>query len=179
MSTRYFSKVVREEFGDEVSAGAEIGCLRGVLSQELLREFPVLTLHCVDPWGTPDYRDGSPYSELPQSGQDHNYQVFLNRIAPYRDRCHVHRCTSAVAANIVEGPLDFAFIDANHKRPFVEQDIRIWTPKVRIGGLIAGHDYHHTWPGVVEAVDHVLGPVEVTTHGIWFQRKDTALDEGL
>jgi hypothetical protein len=37
--------------------------------------------------------------------------------------------------------LDFIYIDANHKYEFVKQDMETWFPKLRNGGIFAGHDY--------------------------------------
>jgi hypothetical protein len=30
-------------------------------------------------------------------------------------------------------------------------------PKIKPGGVIAGHDYHPEWPGVVKAVNEAFG----------------------
>jgi hypothetical protein len=37
--------------------------------------------------------------------------------------------------------LDFVYIDANHKYDAVKKDLELWYPKVRKGGVFAGHDY--------------------------------------
>ena len=37
--------------------------------------------------------------------------------------------------------LDFGFIDANHKFEAVTLDMNIWYPKIKMGGILAGHDY--------------------------------------
>jgi hypothetical protein len=37
--------------------------------------------------------------------------------------------------------LDFAFIDGNHSFEYVINDIAEWSKKVRVGGIISGHDY--------------------------------------
>lgn len=50
--------------------------------------------------------------------------------------------------------LDFVFIDANHEYDSVVHDLATWAPKVKPGGLFAGHDYQgHGWDGVKMAVD--------------------------
>lgn len=54
--------------------------------------------------------------------------------------------------------LSFVFIDANHNYGPVKSDIAAWLPKIRPGGIIAGHDYHAAdWPGVTQAVDEAFG----------------------
>lgn len=50
--------------------------------------------------------------------------------------------------------LDFIYIDGYaHTGQEGGETIWNWARKVRIGGLIAGDDYHSDWPLVVEAVD--------------------------
>jgi hypothetical protein len=56
--------------------------------------------------------------------------------------------------------LDFVFIDASHEYEDVKKDIEAWLPKVKPGGILAGHDYHgdeNDWfPGVKQAVNESL-----------------------
>lgn len=37
--------------------------------------------------------------------------------------------------------IDFCFIDADHRYSHVSKDIRAYLPKVKKGGILAGHDY--------------------------------------
>ena len=39
--------------------------------------------------------------------------------------------------------LDFVYIDANHMRPYIDNDLAAWWPKVKVGGIFGGHDYHN------------------------------------
>jgi len=45
------------------------------------------------------------------------------------------------AAQFNDASVDFVFIDADHSYDAVRADIRAWRPKLRAGGLLAGHDY--------------------------------------
>jgi predicted O-methyltransferase YrrM len=49
--------------------------------------------------------------------------------------------TSEEAARVIEGPLAFVHIDADHRLDAVRRDIELWTPKVMRGGVVAFHDY--------------------------------------
>ena len=51
--------------------------------------------------------------------------------------------------------LDFVFIDGDHSYEGCLMDLMLWTPKVRTGGFITGHDTH--FPGVVRALDQYFG----------------------
>lgn len=51
---------------------------------------------------------------------------------------------------------DFVFIDANHTYEDVKADILAYLPKIKDGGVIAGHDYCDDWKGVIQAVNEVF-----------------------
>lgn len=53
--------------------------------------------------------------------------------------------------------LDFVFIDGDHSYRGVRQDILNFRPKVKPGGILAGHDYRDS-ADVKRAVDELLGP---------------------
>jgi len=53
--------------------------------------------------------------------------------------------------------LDFVFIDASHDYENVKADILAWIPKIKEGGVIAGHDYVEDYSGVMKAVDEIFG----------------------
>ena len=42
---------------------------------------------------------------------------------------------------ISDGELDFIYIDGSHRRREIMEDIRMYWNKVKVGGLVAGHDY--------------------------------------
>jgi predicted O-methyltransferase YrrM len=57
---------------------------------------------------------------------------------------------------ITEEDFDFIYIDGDHSYDYVKEDIEIWYPKVRDGGILCGHDYNNQWEGVVQAVDEFV-----------------------
>lgn len=59
--------------------------------------------------------------------------------------------------------LDFIFIDADHTYESVSKDLRGWHPKIKIGGIIAGHDYN--WDSVKKAVDEFFDGKVLTRRG--------------
>ena len=50
-------------------------------------------------------------------------------------------CSWEYADRFDDESVDFIWIDASHIYPDVIRDIRNWYPKLRKGGIIAGHDY--------------------------------------
>jgi len=59
--------------------------------------------------------------------------------------------SAAAASHFEDGSLDGVFIDAAHDYNSVVKDVAAWFPKVKPGGIFAGHDY--PWHEVQKAVD--------------------------
>ena len=60
------------------------------------------------------------------------------------------------AKDFEDGSIDFCFIDANHTYEFVKKDIEAFLPKMKPGGVMAGHDYNMSHPGVIRAVNEMF-----------------------
>jgi predicted O-methyltransferase YrrM len=67
---------------------------------------------------------------------------FLSRVLKvYGDRVNLMRSTSAIAVmKFADSSLDFVYLDGDHTRPGIDYDLTTWWPKLRRGGLLAGHD---------------------------------------
>lgn len=69
------------------------------------------------------------------------------------DKCHYIIDTSENSSLLIpDKSLDLVFIDANHDYDFIKQDIELWLPKVKDGGIISGHDFCDKHEGVKQAV---------------------------
>lgn len=134
------------------TVGAEIGVDRGRFSEYMCQNIPGLHLNAVDPWHW-------------RLRGESRFQSAVRRLTPYH--VNVIRETSVVASlDIPDGSLDFVYIDGDHTFDFVMTDIILWAKKVRLGGVVAGHDYYRfRGGGVVAAVD-----IYTREHGIdkWF-----------
>lgn len=63
--------------------------------------------------------------------------------------------------------LDLVIIDALHTEDAVDEDIHLYTPKIRKGGTACGHDYENKrFPGVKIAVDRYYGVENVETQPV-------------
>ncbi len=72
------------------------------------------------------------------------------------------------SARHADGSLDFVFLDGCHTFEAVQADIKAWRPKVKTGGMLAGHDYN-TYDTVRRAV-HQAFPNPGTEGNCWFVR---------
>lgn len=147
--------------------GAEIGVLYGDTSDYLLSEIPNLTLFSVDPY--------LEYEEPDRAQEQMNEfeRRARERLARFGLRSKMLKTTSVEAAPFVmDQSLDFVFIDALHTYDAVKEDIATWYPKVRPGGLVAGHDWR--WEGVGQAVrefteqNNIQGNFTPIQSDIWF-----------
>ncbi len=117
------------------SRGAEIGVEQGAYSEVLCRANPELQLLCVDAWTAyPGYRD-----HVTQSKLDGFYAATCERLKPYRAQ-PVRAFSLDAAKNVENRSLDFVYIDASHRFEHVVADLAAWVPKVKTGGIVAGHD---------------------------------------
>lgn len=86
------------------------------------------------------------------------YEQFCKTMEPFAGHYRVEVGQSVdIAKRFQDGSIDFVFIDAAHDYGSVKADIAAWLPKVKAGGIIAGHDYEVGHPGVIRAVDEALG----------------------
>lgn len=79
--------------------------------------------------------------------------------------------SAEAAKNFSENSVDVIFIDAGHSYESVSKDIIAWLPKMVKGGIMAGHDYNESWPGVIEAVNELLGEENINVeNSCWFYK---------
>lgn len=81
----------------------------------------------------------------------------------------LHRHNSVdVADTFRDKVLDLVYIDANHTYDDVLADVYAWLPKLRDGGILAGHDFTTEIPDVIRAVTDRFARYEIF-RGIQYQ----------
>lgn len=58
---------------------------------------------------------------------------------------------------VLDRTIDYCFIDGNHDAPIIDHDIKNCIQKMRLGGLLTGHDHGNPDGDVHGAVDRILG----------------------
>lgn len=117
--------------------GVEIGVEEGKFGEILCKANPDMLVYGIDPWKVYDgYRDHTKHEELQKCKceaysrlEGYNYEI-------------VEKFSHDAIYDFSDNSLDFVYIDGNHEFPFVSFDLFEWTKKVRIGGIISGHDYY-------------------------------------
>lgn len=169
------------------AVAAEIGVLRGFMSEYLLRNHPTLELFMVDNWQTAENQPAH-YRATGDVHANHTDPVRVashrreaeGRAQQYPERAIIFPVPSVEAARTIgDGSLDLVFIDADHSYEGVKADLAAWVPKVKAGGWIGGHDYSNTDPaydfsGVDRAVNEWASAwgvvVETDLNFTWWAR---------
>lgn len=126
----------------DYTRGAEIGLDHGYFSYYLLKHSRLRHLWSVDSF------QGKWAALEPE---------VRSMLSEFGDRSQLFLGTSAQAAEFFKQgrvEFDFIYIDACHRYASVKQDIELWWPLLRAGGMLAGHDYVKAdGCGVIQAVD--------------------------
>ena len=122
----------------------EIGVHRGQFARIFLDRWGGKKLYLVDPyWDAPSSYNLQ--SELlPEKGPSRRADYYEAQIVT--DAHHTRREfileTSVTASGMFHNDgIDFVYIDGDHSQDNVLKDLLSWWPKLRAGGIIAGHDW--------------------------------------
>ena len=144
---RFFPLLINEM---NLKIGVEIGVDKAGFSKQILEETKIEKYVCIDTWQDnfgsdykPEYynKDGNVrFNEARET-----LRPFLGNFEkPWEDsgRAIMLRMTSLIAATkIIDNSLDFCYIDGDHSLEGIYDDIKAWIPKVKLGGIISGHDF--------------------------------------
>lgn len=131
-----------------VGDAVEVGTHRGGFAQRLLQRWPGRKLYCVDPWANPPGFEEQARYLSEGGGQDRmaDFKAALRSLKPFVGRVTLLQRLSCQAVNMFgDGSLDFVYLDGDHEPPHPAEDIARWWPKVKPGGVLAGHDF--VYPG--------------------------------
>lgn len=124
----------------EAKKAVEVGVFKAQFSKHILENWPG-TLWLVDPWRA--FEEGEGYVDA-SNHKEHQtaYLEAMQNIEGYESRAFMLRgLSSDMASRFEDNSLDFVYIDGNHAYDWVKEDIELWWPKIKQGGILAGHDY--------------------------------------
>lgn len=129
-----------------VEVGTWLGRSAAYMAVEIANSGKKIKFDCIDNWQGAGLEEHEPVINKTV------YQTFLKNIEPVKDFITPVTGNSVEICNLyADNSLDFIFLDASHDYDNVIQDIKAWYPKLKKGGIIAGHDYD--WESVRKAVN--------------------------
>jgi hypothetical protein len=137
--------------------GVAIGIYKGEHAESLLTHLDIKQLYLIDPYELYDeYEEGKAHYGVELDPLHLAREEAIERLARHRDKVTWLFEKSSGCTGDIPDELDFVYIDGNHDEVFVSQDILGYFPKVRLGGVIGGHDFYNGFTrehdGVVRAV---------------------------
>lgn len=154
---------------------AEIGCYAGESTLMFLQSGKINTLYAIDPWSN-KYTGKEDLSKKENKTIKKVYDnmkwaedSFDVRVSPYKNVAKL-KMTFDSAFYMIPSNLDFIYIDGNHEYEYVCKDIILAINKIKTGGIIAGHDYQETYPGVIQAVKsyfQIVGKIKIYKDTSW------------
>lgn len=120
--------------GKRYRVGLEIGVYYGEFTEKFCKVG--LKMYGVDPY--------CHYRRYRRHPLENTYDIIREsaekRLAPY-DFTLIQKLSEEALDDFPDGSLDFVYIDGNHRLPYVVQDVYEWHRKVKVGGVLCGHDY--------------------------------------
>lgn len=136
-----------------VEIGAWLGRSTSFMANEIKQSGKNIKFYVVDTW------EGSNeiYHENFKKNYGSVYKHFIENTSSLKDYIMPIISLSYEAPRYFDDlSLDFVYIDADHSYDIVKKDIISWYPKVKYGGIIAGHDYYNC-KQVQMAVEDTIG----------------------
>lgn len=150
-----------------VEVGSWVGRSACYLGVEIVNSRKDIKLDCIDLWYG---KDIEALKDEDVVKNETLYTDFLRNVEPLKGILTPRRMTSREAvATYVDNSIDFVFLDAGHEKEDIEFDVPNWYSKVKVGGVIAGHDYD--FPQITETVRLFFKKYEVITPNIWVHYK--------
>lgn len=134
-----------------VSHFVEIGSFSGESAVIWHESLPDSTIWCIDPW-LPGYdpNDAASNENMTAVEKAFDRRVFgCERLVKLKGTSDDFKSLSCLQS------VDAVYVDAMHTYEGAKADIEFWLPRCKLA--ITGHDYNGGWPGVIKAVDEVVG----------------------
>jgi len=135
-----------------IGNAVEIGVWHGGFSRHNLQKWKGKKYYMVDSWGyRPDDKNANGHVSNDKNFKDdaaneQNFAIAMDAVAewlpPKGDRAIVKRNLSENAVKeFADDFFDFIYVDAGHEYRNVIHDLRMWWPKLKTGGMMAGDDF--------------------------------------
>jgi len=127
--------------------GVEIGVGFGKNAFNILSSLDIKKLYLIDPYimtkdkGVAGHNIVETDKESLKSASHQIKKMAIQNLKYFKDKIEWIYDYSEFASKLIPDNLDFVYIDGNHDYEAVKKDIELYHEKVKLGGLVAGHDY--------------------------------------
>lgn len=136
-----------------VEVGSWKGKSAAYLGVNIINSGKNIKLHCVDTFGGSIEHTG-----VKEIVEGTLHATCVQNLEPVSSVVEIFKIDSVSASkNYEDKSIEFVFIDGDHSYEAVMEDIAAWLPKVKPGGILAGHDYGWHAP-IKKAVADSFGP---------------------
>lgn len=111
---------------------AEVGVWKGTHAKWLVDNLDVSTIYLIDPY---EESEAIGYDEAIPNAKSESYRKFKNHSNVVWIEKKSHEAISEI-----QTPLDYVYIDADHRYESVKRDMKKYFPLIDSGGILAGHD---------------------------------------
>ena len=137
---------------------AEVGVSVGVNSSRIIDTLKPKKFYMIDPWVfDDDHLDKKPVRHIYMKEFVYDKLSHISCVEIVEDYSY------NVFSKFSDNYFDFVYIDGEHDYKNVMRDLECVFPKVKVGGLIAGHDYVNRH-GVVPAVNKFIESKNIKKH---------------
>lgn len=160
--------------------GVEVGVHEGDHALSLLENLDIKKLYLIDPWEYYKEYEGDykRYMDVVITGLYEAEKITRRRMIKYKNQVEIIKSFSSKCLTQIPDNLDFVYIDANHNYKFIVEDMNNFWKKVRIGGIMGGHDYYNGYQRMCDDVIRAVGEfayekelqLRVETPDWWFMK---------
>jgi len=149
----------RTQFGEllehlELKGDAvEIGVAEGLNAENIIKSPQIEKLYLIDAYTKLNQRGDGGFD---QEWHDINFKLAQERLAPYGKAIWLRGLSQDMIDSIPDDSLIFAYLDGDHSYHGALSDLQRIQKKVKVGGVIAGHDYLSPQYGVNQAVKYFV-----------------------
>ena len=131
---------------EKMKVGIEVGVQAGIFSSAILRRWRCCTAYTlVDAWQPLGaYHD---QANVALRGQETLMRKAIHSLRQYPQVKVCRNLSVACAMQLEDESADFIYLDARHDYLGLWADLEAYWPKLRRGGIMAGHDYIHASEG--------------------------------
>ncbi len=136
----HFFPLIIDKLGLKI--GVEIGVDKAEFSKHIMDKSGISKYYCIDTWQDDfgsNYKPG--YYNKQGNVRLEEARTILSEHIKSEKAILVRKTGLAASKYFGSESIDFCYIDGDHSLGGVYNDIMAWTPKVKVGGIIAGHDY--------------------------------------